>query len=176
MYKGINNIVLMDHVDIDTKEQEILFNDKWSVWYHHELNTWSVSGYRKIVDIKNMQEFWQFFNNIECIGGINKLHYFIMREGITPIYEDTRNSKGGTWSSIVSRDSAQNSFLILAQHLVGETLSDCPLDITGISCNVKSGVSVIKVWNNDRNKSKVSKLCPIIGLQGQTIYKNHPKI
>ena len=159
----------------DDNIPEITFNDKWCIWYHHELNEWSVKGYRKIYDINNMKGFWDFFNNLECIGGINKLHYFIMREGITPIYEDIGNANGGTWSSIVSLESAKDSFIDLAQHLVGETLSDSTTDINGISINVKSGVSVIKVWNSDRSKSKTSKLCPILNLQGQTIYKNHPK-
>ena len=154
---------------------EITFNDKWCVWYHHELNEWSVKGYRKIYDITNMEEFWSFFNNLQCLGGINKLHYFVMREGITPIYEDVKNCRGGIWSSIVSLDSAESSYIELAQRLIGETLSDYPSDINGLSINVKSGVSVIKIWNSDKSKSKISKLCPIPNLQGQTIYKNHPR-
>jgi translation initiation factor 4E len=164
----------MDHDD-STAIPEIIFNDKWCVWYHHELNEWSVKGYRKIYNIANMEEFWLFFNNLKCLGGINKLHYFLMRDGITPIYEDIKNCRGGTWSSIVSLDSAENSYIELAQQLVGETMSDCPSDINGLSVNVKSGVSVIKIWNGDRSRSKTSRLCPIPNLQGQTIYKNHPK-
>jgi hypothetical protein len=174
MYKDVNYTITMDQ-DNNTAIPEIVFNDKWSVWYHHELNVWTVQGYRKIYDISNMEEFWSFYNNLQYLGGINKLHYFLMREGIAPVYEDIRNSRGGTWSSIVSLDSAEDSYIDLAQQLVGETLSDCPSDINGISINVKSGVSVIKIWNGDRSRSKTSKLCPILNLQGQTIYKNHPK-
>lgn len=153
----------------------LTLNSKWSLWYHHELDKWTVAGYRKIYEFSDLEGFWRFFNNINCIGGINKLHFFLMRDNITPVYEDDNNCRGGTWSSIVSLENAEESFIDLMVNTIGEKVSDTPSDITGVSVNVKSGVSVLKVWNRNRNNGKTSKLAPIKHIQGHTIYKNHPK-
>lgn len=56
------------------------FNTNWEIWYHHSLNDWSVNGYKKIWNINNIKTFWEFHNNIDCIGGINNLHFFMMRK------------------------------------------------------------------------------------------------
>lgn len=152
----------------------IQFHSKWSLWYHHSLDNWSINGYRKIYEFNDMENFWRFFNNINCIGGINKLHFFLMRENITPVYEDDANIRGGAWSAIVSLESAEESFIDLAMSAIGETISDIPSDITGISINVKSGVSVIKIWNSNRANGKTAKISQVKNKQGQVIYKPHP--
>ena len=50
--------------------EEIKFNCQWDVWYHHSLDDWSVAGYRKIFEIKTVKDFWNFHNNIGCLGGL----------------------------------------------------------------------------------------------------------
>jgi len=57
--------------------------------------------------------------------------------------------------------------------LIGETLSTNPLSITGISINVKSDVSVIKIWNNNKGSNSASQLAKIPNLQSEIIYRQH---
>ena len=71
------------------------FNSEWNLWYHHELNNWRVDGYRKIFHVKNIKEFWDLHNNIDCLGGITNQHFFLMRDNILPIWEDSANRNGG---------------------------------------------------------------------------------
>lgn len=158
---------------MDTNE-DIKFNNDWCVLYHHSLDDWTVGGYRKIFDISTMSDFWHFHNNIDCIGGINNLHFFMFRKGITPIYEDKKNCDGGSWSMLVAMSNAYEVWEELAMHLVGETMTNDPLSITGISINVKSDVSVIRIWNNNRHNNSVSMLPKIKHLQSDIIYKHHP--
>jgi|SaaInlV_150m_DNA_3_1039698.scaffolds.fasta_scaffold68230_1 hypothetical protein len=159
----------MENTDID----DIKLNCQWDVWYHHSLNNWLIGGYRKIFEIKTMRDFWEFHNNIDCLGGINNLHFFIMRAGITPIYEDIKNRAGGTWSMLAPMQKAYASWEHVAVKLIGETLSTNPLSITGISINVKSDVSVIKIWNNNKGSNSASQLAKIPNLQSEIIYRQH---
>ena len=154
---------------------EIKFNSHWDLWYHHTLDDWTIGGYRKIFTIKTVADFWNVFNNIDCLGGINNVHYFLMRKGITPTYEDPKNEFGGTWSMLTSsdKDKAYETWEFLATRLVGETLVDDPLSITGLSINVKSDMSVIKIWNNNTSQNSVTKLPKIPNLQSDIIYKKH---
>jgi len=61
------------------------FNSSWDIWYHHQKNNWKINGYKKIFTIDNIQNFWNFNNNFDLIGGINSQHYFMMRDNITPM-------------------------------------------------------------------------------------------
>lgn len=159
-------------MEIDYGEQ-YQFNNAWDIWYHHTLNDWNISGYRKILTLTNIKNFWSFYNNIDCIGGITNVNMFMMRQNITPIWEDVRNRNGGSWSILVPIAEAYNVWEKLACHLVGETLTNDNYLITGISINQKNNIAVIKIWNNDRTKKDISYLPSFIKQYGNIIYKNH---
>jgi hypothetical protein len=157
-------------LDLGEKYQ---FANNWDIWYHHSLNDWTVSGYRKIFSILNIKTFWDFHNNIDCIGGINNLHFFLMRKGITPIYEDTRNRNGGCFSVLVPINESYAVWEKLAAGLCGETLIKDNGILSGLSINQKSNVSVIKIWNNDRTKNDPAILPQFIRKYGNIIYQKH---
>ncbi len=159
----INNI-------IDLGETH-LFNTKWDIWYHHSLDDWSIGGYRKIFTINNIKDFWDFHNNIDCLGGITNLNFFMMRENITPIWEDPKNRSGGCWSVLVPIVSANKVWKELAVMMVSENL--LPNIITGVSINIKNGTSVFKIWNNDRIKNDPSMLPSFLKPYGNIIYRKH---
>ena len=46
------------------------FKNTWNVWYHHIKDNWKLSGYRKIYNITNIQNFWELYNNWNRLGGI----------------------------------------------------------------------------------------------------------
>lgn len=155
------------------KEEEIYLNTPWSIWYHHSLDDWSIGGYRNIHTIKTVNDFWRFFNNIECIGGINNLHFFMMREGITPRYEDKGNMYGGSWSMLVPMQKAYDLWETICVGLIGETLIQDSLSVTGVSINVKNGISVIKIWNNNKQKNDIRQLPQFKNLSSEIIYRQH---
>lgn len=153
---------------------DIKLNCAWDLWFHHTLDDWTIGGYRKIYTITTVGQFWVFFNNLSCIGGINNMHYFLMRQGITPIYEDVRNRFGGTWSLLTTPDDAYKTWIFLATRMIGETLTDDSMSITGLSINMKSGMSVIKIWNNNKSQSNNVQLPgDIPHLKSNVIYRNH---
>ena len=157
-------------IDLGEKYQ---FNTSWDIWYHHSLNDWSIGGYRKIFSINNIKTFCDFHNNIDCIGGITNLHFFLMRKDITPIYEDTRNRNGGVWSMLVPISKSYEVWEEIAALMCGETLIKDMSMITGLSINLKNNVSVIKIWNNDRTKNDSNILPEFLKPYGNIIYRKH---
>ena len=71
LQKPVNSIVQEIKSESATLDlgEKYQFANNWDVWYHHSLNDWTVSGYRKIFSILNIKTFWDFHNNIDCIGG-----------------------------------------------------------------------------------------------------------
>ena len=143
------------------KQNNILkLNDNFILWYHHEPSNWKIDGYRQVCRIQTINDYWSLFNNIDIIGGITALHYFFMREGVTPLWEDEKNKSGGCWSIKVTKDMAANIWELLSILLICDEILDKKADakfVNGLSICIKNNSSaIIKIWisNNSNNSIK----------------------
>jgi len=141
------------------------FTTEWNLWYHHELNNWRIDGYRKIFHIKNIKDYWDFHNNIDCVGGITNQHFFMMRDNILPIWEDSSNRNGGSWSiKLNDISNVYNIWLKLSMMMVGETILKDEAArqsklVVGLSINLRnSNICIIKIWNKDSNMNSIKLL------------------
>jgi hypothetical protein len=146
-------------------EKDYLFSNPWHLWYHHELDNWKISGYRKIFTINSIKDFWELHHNIECIGGINNQNFFLMRDGVDPIWEDVKNRNGGCWSIKLTDTSRNfNTWLKLSMYMVGDNMfkdikNDEQKVITGLSINLRnSNTTIIKIWNSDTRYNSIKLL------------------
>ena len=136
------------------------FHSKWYIWYHHTKNNWKIEGYKNIFEITNPKTFWDFNENFELLGGINSQHYFLMRENVSPIWEDPNNKNGGCWSIKIPVEKSLEIWIKLSAYIVGEMLVEDSLTINGLSICAKNPVtSVVKIWNNN-SKYNSLKLLP----------------
>lgn len=152
------------------EDKEFPLQSSWNIWYHHTLNDWYLSGYKQIFTIKTIKDFWDFHNNLDCLGGITNAQFFMMRDNVAPVWEDPKNRNGGSWSILVPVQEAQNAWEQIAVLMVGENL--CP-GITGMSINLKNNIAVIKIWNSDKNHRDSSTLTKSIQKFGNILYRAH---
>jgi len=149
-------------------------NSQWIVWYHDKVDNWTINGYKNIYTINNIRSFWDFNNYINTIGGINCMNFFLMRDNITPIWEDEKNKNGGCWSILIPISDTVNIWNKLSAHILGETfIEKYPNLITGISISQKNNVSIIKIWNNDKNIKDQTLLPDYLIKYGNIIYRPH---
>ena len=141
------------------------FNSDWNLWYHHELNNWRVDGYRKIFHIKNIKDFWDLHNNIDCLGGITNQHFFLMRDNILPIWEDSANRNGGSWSiklndiSNVFNIWLKLSILMMGENIVKDERHKVSKLVVGLSLNLRNqNTCIIKIWNRDASLNSIKLL------------------
>lgn len=148
----------------------------WEIWYHHIKNNWKVDGFNNIFTITNIKEFWDFNNNTNILGGINSHHFFMMRTGINPIWEDEQNKYGGCWSIKIPTEKSLELWTKLSTYIVGGHITSDKDIINGISICAKNPVtSVVKIWNNN-NKLNSIELLPVDILNEygfNIIYKSH---
>jgi translation initiation factor 4E len=144
----------MDNLTLESK-----LSRNWCLWYHQDKDNWKISGFKNVYTIKNTTDFWQLYNNWDKIGSINQRHYFLMEEGITPIWEDDNNKKGGCWSYKIHENQSQELWDDLSTYLVTENLSSKQNDITGLSiCLKKNNYSVVKIWNRNSKDNSLALL------------------
>jgi hypothetical protein len=146
--------------EFDNEHPELLnpdgthrLSDKFVLWSHdHNDRGWKLSDYRKHCIISTVEEFWNVFNAMPSL--INLDMWFLMREGIPPLWEAAVNKEGGSFKFRVQGNYADNTWLTLAMHLVTENMCmeahDAQL-ISGISLSPKRGnYCTVSVWNLDR--------------------------
>lgn len=135
---------------MDQTQKHILKNT-WTIWIHDIYDKkWNIESYRKIYTFNTIEDFWTFYNNVDCF---DKYMFFLMKNNIRPIWEDNCNIEGGAFSFIVSKNVAKKNWLDLSMKLIGETITTTNMDeINGASYSPKSNVCIIKIWNkNCRN-------------------------
>ena len=144
---------------METLTPETNLPREWCLWIHQDKDNWKISGFKNVYTIISINDFWQLYTNWDKIGTINQRHYFLMEKGITPIWEDDNNKKGGCWSYKVHENQAQELWDDLSTYLVNEKLSQMQHDITGLSiCLKKNNYSVIKIWNRNSKENSLALL------------------
>ena len=73
------------------------FDNEWNLWYHNSKDDWTINGYKKVYNIKTISDYWKLYNNWDKLGGVNNKHFFLMKNTVTPIWEDPTNKSGGCW-------------------------------------------------------------------------------
>ena len=159
----------------DTPEYEDkALNDTWILWYHdpNDLN-WDISSYKIVSTIKTITDFWNTYeflkNNV-----IENSMFFIMREGILPLWEDAKNVNGGCWSFKISKGSIKKYWSELSIFLLGENITKKERLINGLSISPKKTFCIIKIWNSDKSKNDKNLLNKKMDIPFDScIYKQH---
>lgn len=153
-------------------------NDKWDLYYHlPNDNNWNLLSYKVIM--KNI-------DNVEAVNALNEniddniiknIMLFVMRNGITPLWEDPKNRSGGCFSFKVINKYVPNIWKSLLCALCGETLmQDVKKNnfINGITISPKKNFCVIKIWMSTCEFHDPSILINIRNLSKEgCIFKRH---
>lgn len=116
---------------------------KWILWYHDNNNDdWSIDGYQQIIEIDTLEDFWLTFNKIRDFSvGM----FFLMREGCLPIWE----TYDGQVHFVKYRSNHKfyyGQWLNLCKAAIGETVTNDPKKIIGVSVSPKMKNIVIRIW------------------------------
>jgi hypothetical protein len=166
----------MDAVSIPT--QLHLLNDKWNMYYHLPTNkSWDLASYTVLMDNINSVE-----NVIELNHKINdyvvrNCMLFVMRAGITPMWEDPKNRNGGCFSYKVGNKNVPEVWKHLFYYLCGESICDksehCT-HVNGITISPKKNFCIIKIWLSNTNLQDPGCIVSIPNLSKQgCLFKKH---
>eukprot|EP00013_Stygamoeba_regulata_P007952 CAMPEP_0177681880 /NCGR_PEP_ID=MMETSP0447-20121125/30961_1 /TAXON_ID=0 /ORGANISM="Stygamoeba regulata, Strain BSH-02190019" /LENGTH=278 /DNA_ID=CAMNT_0019191345 /DNA_START=179 /DNA_END=1016 /DNA_ORIENTATION=- len=153
--------------------------NSWSFWYDRFVPTGvSVtefeSSLRHLCVFTSAEGFWQCFNNLPTLAELrHKSSFFMMKEGIRPVWEDPGNADGGIWSIRIGRSDNEMVWKELLVAAIGEQFADVldeDDDICGISVNVRNYNNIFQIWNKNskantkRLLEKVEALLPNVNL------------
>lgn len=144
-----------------------------SYWFHEvNNNDWTLNGYRYITTITTYEELLYIYSRLEnYTSGM----FFIMKNDILPIYEDSKNEKGGYWSIKVSKRDTFELIKKITYYIFihGITINNKYDDyINGFSVSPKINNCIIKIWTSDFNAMNTQLLINIPSINWtDAIYK-----
>lgn len=123
---------------------------KWVLWFHKlNDNDWSLKSYNKVFEINTYHDLLFILKEIDNItAGM----FFIMRNGIDPVYEDEKNKKGGYWSLRVTKKESHEFWTKLLYYMCIDNLTNSTSNeqkINGISIGPKINNCIFKIWTSD---------------------------
>jgi hypothetical protein len=166
----------MDALSIPTQQHNL--NGKWNMYYHlpHD-KCWELSSYSVIMrDIDSAEQVISLNNTIHD-NIIKNCMLFVMRDGITPMWEDPKNRNGGCFSYKIINKHAPEVWKTLFYLLCGESLcisSEYSKHINGITISPKKHFCIIKIWMDVSHLQDPSIITTIFNLAKQgCLFKKH---
>lgn len=155
-----------------------LLNDKWDLYYHLPTDTnWDIDSYKPIM--KGIAEESQIVEINEMLndGVIKNCMLFIMRSGITPRWEDSKNRNGGCFSHKIHNKHVARVWRTILLDVCKEAYcNDSKLNshINGITISPKKNFCIVKVWFDciDYQNPSIFKTVEDISLEG-CLFKAH---
>lgn len=125
----------------------------WNYYYHlpNDKN-WNVDSYKIIMSNISTLEELMGMNELMTDNIIKNCMLFVMRAGVTPMWEDAQNRQGGCFSYKVTNKAVTQVWRKLMYLLCGYTLTIDPshMDlVNGITISPKRGFCIIKIWMRD---------------------------
>lgn len=151
------------------------FNDIWSIYFHDpDDNNWDIKSYKFICTMSNIEEFCYVFHTFKDL--FHKGMFFIMREHISPRWEDPYNQSGGCFSYKVGRNFVDDKLFEVCSQVLGETIGkkdEFSSNVNGISISPKKNYYIIRIWIKDKKYSSFNNYNIDVPRFSTLMYKNH---
>ncbi|KAI9757086.1 MAG: hypothetical protein M1815_002200 [Lichina confinis] len=120
----------------------------------------------KLIDINNVQTFWETFNNFPLDSLVMRDSVHLFKRTVKPVWEDQRNVRGGSWTFRVNKADAAEFWKCMQLMAIGETLQEVVEqgdDICGVSLSIRFNSHMLSVWNRDgANQKSIDAILAVI--------------
>jgi hypothetical protein len=171
----MNKVTLSNQVPLHA------LNGKWNLYYHLPRDkNWDLSSYKFILENIDCLEKLIAINEQVSENIVKSCMLFVMRDGITPMWEDKKNRDGGCFSFKVINKQVHSVWKSLFYAMCGETLcvdSKYNSFINGITISPKKNFCIIKIWldNCDVKDPNIIANIPNLTKEGCLFKKHEPE-
>lgn len=144
--------------EVELPGDNMSLNSLWRVWIHDNDNPdWSLDSYKPIYDITSVGSMMRFMSTFECLDKSQR-QFYIMRNKITPIWEDNANKNGAICSIMIDNlskfsknrgDIGVDTFSAICILVMNESFVKNNLDINGLCYSIKNRHCLFKLWIAD---------------------------
>jgi hypothetical protein len=124
----------------------------WVLWFHPiDGEAYDLASFERLSDIRTVGDY---LTTIGSIKNYTSGMFYLMREGIPPMWEHEANAQGGYWSYRIPKARANGTWTDFCSAAVGNVLTRSLEDmqwINGISISPKINNAIIKIWTSVDN-------------------------
>lgn len=154
---------------------------KWNLYYHLPSDKkWDLSSYHIILGNIDTVEIVIAITQAISENIVKYCMLFVMRDGITPMWEDPKNRNGGCFSFKVINKQVCSVWKSLFYAICGETLfinKEYNKLVNGITISPKKNFCIVKVWllNCSIQDPNLMIAIPNLSIQGCLFKKHEPE-
>lgn len=163
---------------------------RWQMWFWRANQgvkvVWSQALQKVCQPFDTIEDFWRLYHHILCVHQlVPPSDYYVFKEGITPMWEDSHNINGGKWTLDFAKTANRTVnphlneiWLEVLLCLIGEGFNEFSEDICGAVVNIRAKEDRISVWTANAHKSvanlKIGEILKIrSGYEGKMKYEAH---
>lgn len=127
----------------------------WCLWFfrNDRSRTWE-DNLMKISSFDTVEDFWALFNHLENPSKLPVgCDYSLFKDGIKPMWEDSRNVNGGRWLVTFSRQERcselDNCWYELLMCMIGGNFDPFNDDICGAVVQIRNRGDKLALWTPD---------------------------
>ena len=155
-----------------------MLNDKWVLYHHLPSNKdWTLSGYEIIMKDIDFIEKVIALNEHIPEDVIKYSMWFLMRQGVTPLWEDPKNANGGNFSYKVVNKNVFEVWKQMFYLLCGGNLcTDIKYNVhlNGITISPKKNFCIVKIWLANCKFQNAAVINEVVGIAPHgCLFKKH---
>lgn len=143
-----------DNFDAD---EVIMLENAWCFWHDKFIAGLSTAEYEaslhRLCTFNTVQDFWKCFNNLPSVEKLrSKSSFHLMKEGISPLWEDPKNADGGFWTVRIKKEDTAIVWKELVLALIGEQFEPAITngdDICGLTVSIRHNDDIVRLWNKN---------------------------
>ncbi|KAM4677723.1 eukaryotic translation initiation factor 4E type 1B [Discoglossus pictus] len=159
---------------------------RWALWFFKNVKSqpWQCN-LRLVTSFTTVEDFWGLYSHIQLASKLSSgCDYSIFKDGIEPMWEDSRNKRGGRWLITLSKQQRHSDldalWLETLLCMIGEVFDEYNDEICGAVINIRAKGDKIAIWTREaENREAVTHIGKIykerLGLSSKVVigYQAH---
>uniref|UniRef100_A0A8C5PB68 Eukaryotic translation initiation factor 4E n=1 Tax=Leptobrachium leishanense TaxID=445787 RepID=A0A8C5PB68_9ANUR len=139
--------------------------NRWALWFFKNVKSqpWQCN-LRLVTTFSTVEDFWGLYTNIQLASKLSSgCDYSIFKDGIEPMWEDSRNKRGGRWLITLSKQQRHSDldtlWLETLLCLIGEAFEEYSDEVCGAVINIRAKGDKIAIWTREtENREAVTHI------------------
>ncbi|XP_004697199.1 eukaryotic translation initiation factor 4E type 1B isoform X2 [Echinops telfairi] len=129
--------------------------NRWALWFfkNDSSQAWQ-DNLHLIIKFDTVEDFWAVYGHIQLASKLSSgCDYALFKDGIRPMWEDSRNKRGGRWLVSLAKHQRHSKldrlWLETLLCLIGESFEEHSQEVCGAVVNIRTKGDKISVWTRE---------------------------
>ncbi|KFO34098.1 Eukaryotic translation initiation factor 4E type 1B [Fukomys damarensis] len=129
--------------------------NRWALWFFkNDRNRAWQDNLHLVTKFDTVEDFWAMYSHIQLASKLSPgCDYALFKDSIEPMWEDSRNKRGGRWLVSLAKQQRHSEldrlWLETLLCLIGESFEEHSKEVCGAVINIRTKGDKIAVWTRE---------------------------